>query len=74
MRVGLLRERLAAAIDAAMRTREAEAIALTADRTKAMAVALAGFPRMPRSSPRGWSSRRERPASCSASIPSTCDA
>jgi excisionase family DNA binding protein len=44
MRVGLLRERLAAALDAAMRTREADAIALTADRTKAMAVALAGLP------------------------------
>jgi excisionase family DNA binding protein len=44
MRVGLLRERLGAALDAAMRTREADAIALTADRTKAMAVALAGMP------------------------------
>jgi excisionase family DNA binding protein len=44
MRVGLLRERLGSALDAAMRTREADAIALTADRTKAMAVALAGMP------------------------------
>ncbi|MGH2428698.1 MAG: hypothetical protein ACRDGV_07415 [Candidatus Limnocylindria bacterium] len=44
MRVSLLRERLSAALDAAMRNREAEAIALTADRTKAMAVALAGLP------------------------------
>lgn len=42
MRVGLLRERLTAALDAAMRNREPNAIALTADRTKAMAVALAG--------------------------------
>jgi excisionase family DNA binding protein len=44
MRVGLLRERLSAALETAMRTREASAIALTADRTKAMAVALAGLP------------------------------
>jgi excisionase family DNA binding protein len=44
MRVDVLRERLSAALDAAMRTREADAIALTADRTKAMAVALAGLP------------------------------
>ena len=44
MKVGLLRERLAAALDAAIRNREAVAIALTADRTKAMAVALAGMP------------------------------
>ncbi|MGH2417470.1 MAG: helix-turn-helix domain-containing protein [Candidatus Limnocylindria bacterium] len=44
MRVGLLRERLGAALDAAMRNREGDAIALTADRTKAMAVALAGLP------------------------------
>jgi excisionase family DNA binding protein len=43
MRVGLLRERLTAALDAAMRNREPSAIALTADRTKAMAVALAGM-------------------------------
>ena len=42
MRAGLLRERLTAALEIAMRNREAEAIALTADRTKAMAVALAG--------------------------------
>ena len=43
MKVGLLRERLTAALDAAIRNREASAIALTADRTKAMAVALAGM-------------------------------
>ncbi|HET6819301.1 MAG TPA: helix-turn-helix domain-containing protein [Candidatus Limnocylindria bacterium] len=41
---GELRERLAAALHAAMRRPDAEAIALTADRTKAMAVALAGMP------------------------------
>jgi excisionase family DNA binding protein len=44
MKVGLLRQRLSAAFEAAMRNREATAIALTADRTKAMAVALAGLP------------------------------
>lgn len=44
IRVGLLRERLTAALDAAMRNRAADAVALTADRTKAMAVALAGLP------------------------------
>lgn len=44
MRVGILRERLVAALDTAIHNREAEAIALTADRTKAMAVALAGVP------------------------------
>lgn len=43
MRVAVLRQRLASALDAAMRTREADAIALTADRAKAMAVALAGM-------------------------------
>lgn len=43
MRVGLLRERLASALATAMRNREGDAIALTADRTKAMAVALAGL-------------------------------
>ena len=42
MRVGLLRQRLTVALETAMRTREADAIALTADRTKAMGVALAG--------------------------------
>ena len=42
MRAGLLRSRLLAALEAAMRTREADAIALTADRAKAMAAALAG--------------------------------
>ena len=42
MKAGLLRRRLAAALGAAMRNREAEAIALVADRTKATAVALAG--------------------------------
>jgi excisionase family DNA binding protein len=44
MKAGVLRERLTAALEAAMRNREAEAIALTADRAKAMAVALAGVP------------------------------
>ena len=43
MKVGVLRERLSAALATAMRTREADAVALTADRTKAMAVALAGL-------------------------------
>ena len=43
MRVGLLRERMSAALEAAMRNREASAIALTADRAKAMAVAVAGL-------------------------------
>ena len=42
MKAGLLRRRLAAALGAAMRNREADAIALVADRTKATAVALAG--------------------------------
>jgi len=40
---GELREHLAAALRAAMRRPDAEAIALTADRAKAMAVALAGL-------------------------------
>lgn len=40
--VGVLRDRLAAALASAMRRPEPEAIALTADRVKAMAVALAG--------------------------------
>ena len=44
MKVGLLRERMMAALEVAMRNREAGAIALTADRAKAMAVALAGLP------------------------------
>jgi excisionase family DNA binding protein len=43
MKVGDLRERLAAAMGGAMRRPEPEAIALTADRAKAMAVALAGL-------------------------------
>jgi excisionase family DNA binding protein len=43
MKVGILRERLTGALDAAMRNREADAVALTADRTKAMGVALAGM-------------------------------
>lgn len=42
MRAGTLRERLTAALQTAMRNREADAIALTADRAKATAVALAG--------------------------------
>jgi excisionase family DNA binding protein len=41
---GVLRDHLAAAFAAAMRRPEANAIALTADRTKAMSVALAGLP------------------------------
>ena len=41
---GELRAHLAAALHAAMRRPDAEAIALTADRAKAMAVALAGLP------------------------------
>jgi excisionase family DNA binding protein len=41
---GDLRDHLAAALRAAMRRPEANAVALTADRTKAMAVALAGLP------------------------------
>lgn len=40
---GVLRDHLAAALRAAMRRPEAEAVALTADRTKAMAVAMAGL-------------------------------
>ena len=43
MKVGDLRERLAAAMASAMRRPEPEAVALTADRAKAMAVALAGM-------------------------------
>ncbi len=42
MRAGTLRQRLTAALLTAMRNREADAIALTADRAKATAVALAG--------------------------------
>jgi excisionase family DNA binding protein len=42
--VGELRDHLAAALRAAMRRQEASAVALTADRTKAMAVALVGMP------------------------------
>jgi excisionase family DNA binding protein len=41
---GVLRDHLAAALASAMRRPDAEAIALTADRTKAMAVAMAGRP------------------------------
>jgi excisionase family DNA binding protein len=43
MRAGTLRRRLAAALEAAMRTREADGIALVADRVKATATALAGM-------------------------------
>jgi excisionase family DNA binding protein len=43
MKAGTLRRRLIAALGAAMRTREADAIALVADRAKATAVALAGL-------------------------------
>jgi excisionase family DNA binding protein len=41
---GVLRDHLAAALARAMRRPEPDAVALTADRTKAMAVALAGLP------------------------------
>ena len=41
---GLLRDHLAAALRSAMRRPEPEAVAITADRTKAMAVAMAGLP------------------------------
>ncbi len=44
MKAGTLRRRLAAAMEAAMRTRGVEAIALTADRVKATASAIAGLP------------------------------
>lgn len=44
MRVDQLRQRIIAALDAAARNREAGAVALVADRTKALAVALAGMP------------------------------
>ena len=40
---GVLRDHLAAAMGSAMRRPEAEAVAMTADRTKAMAVALVGL-------------------------------
>jgi excisionase family DNA binding protein len=41
---GVLRDHLAAALARAMRRPEPDAVAVTADRTKAMAVALAGVP------------------------------
>lgn len=41
---GVLRDHLAAALGTAMRRPEPEAVAMTADRTKAMAVALVGLP------------------------------
>lgn len=41
---GVLRDHLASALVRAMRRPEPDAVALTADRTKAMAVALAGLP------------------------------
>lgn len=44
MKAGAVRDRIAAALHAAMRRPEPEAVGLTADRTKAMAVALAGLP------------------------------
>jgi excisionase family DNA binding protein len=44
MTAGTLRDHLAAALAAAMRRHEPDAIALTADRTKAMSVAMAGLP------------------------------
>ena len=42
MKAGVVLRRIAAALGTAMRNREADAIALVADRTKATAVALAG--------------------------------
>jgi len=42
VRVGLLRERIVAALATGLHRPEPEVVALTADRTKAMAVALAG--------------------------------
>jgi len=42
VKVGLLRERIVAALASGLRRPEPEVVALTADRTKAMAVALAG--------------------------------
>ena len=42
MKVGVLRERILAALAAGLHRPEPEVVALTADRTKAMAVALAG--------------------------------
>jgi excisionase family DNA binding protein len=44
MTAGVLRDHLASALGSAMRRAEPEAVALTADRTKAMAVALVGLP------------------------------
>ena len=44
MKVRVLRERVAAALATGMLRPEPEVVALTADRTKAMAVALAGLP------------------------------
>lgn len=41
---GVVRDHLAAALGSAMRRPEAKAVAMTADRTKAMAVALVGLP------------------------------
>ena len=73
VKVGILREhRLGAALEAAMRNREADAIALTADRTKAMAVALAGMSDDSEVEPPRSSCRRDRRPSSSASIPSMC--
>jgi excisionase family DNA binding protein len=43
MKVGVLRERMSAATASGMRRPEPEVVALTIDRTKAMAVALAGL-------------------------------
>lgn len=44
MKVRVLRRQLASALEAALRTREGEAIAVTADRAKAMGVAMAEMP------------------------------
>lgn len=44
MKAALVRQRVTAALETAMRTRDGGAIALTADRAKATGVALAGLP------------------------------
>lgn len=44
MKVGILRARVGTALETAMRAREPDAIALSAERAKAVGVALAGLP------------------------------
>ena len=74
MRVGHLRERLSAALAAAMRYRAADAVALTADRTKAMAVALAGLADDADVEIEALEPPRAMPRPCSGSTPSTSGA